>query len=60
MGFPHISSMTFCPVDFALSSEVAQCVFYSCDSVQTLLEAESLVYACWLKFLSPSALGAVL
>ena len=48
--------MTFCPLDSAQSPETVQSMFYSCESVWTLVETESLVYACLLQFLSPSDL----
>ena len=52
--------MTFCPVDFVQSPETVQCMFYSRESVWTLVEAQSLVYAHLLQFLSPSALVTML
>ena len=45
--------MAFCPVDFAQSPEMVQYMFYGCESVQTLVGAESLVYEHLLQFLSP-------
>ena len=47
--------MTSCPVDFSQSPETVKYVFYRYESVQALVETESLVYAHLLQFLSPSA-----